>query len=206
MHTMEQFRPKELFEFEVETLTAKGVARYEHADPFRTQLPRGRFLFVPPQPKDFSMVIGPTMATKITVLDHVVGCIEMKGNRGRSYLDPQYVHDEIEVPEGPCLMLDVDDGTARPGITSPVSKANIIQGGRLPYTTWRGIIHAIVFPDVLLSRNMVLVGSRYESASGSASEPYLCLYEGEPRLDWYCWYAYAFPEWGVPSCGSIVIA
>lgn len=201
-NTVEQYRalqclpsPKQLFDFEIESLVTRRLARYEHADSFRKKKPHGLFLFVPPKPRELD-------------LNNLVSLIEYKEKKGRNYLDPQRVHDEIEVHEGPYLMLDVEDGKTRRYAKSSVSKASIIQEGRSPWTTWRGLIHAILFPEVLQRHNMVLVGSRYESeyeSGESESPPYLCLYEGEPRLEWYPWYVYAFPGWGVPSCGGVII-
>ena len=176
--------PRQRLEFEIEMLVVKELARYEHADPFRKNPPLGHFLLVPPQPKEWD-------------LDYLMSIVEVKGKNGRNYLDPQYVHDEIVVPAGPYLMQDVEDGKKRLNTDPLISKANILQEGRSPYTIWRGVIHIGVFPEVLESHNMDLVGSR--------GMPFLCLYNGEPRLESYRYIPYAFPGWGAPSCGSIIV-
>lgn len=188
--TAEQYRalqclpsPEQLFDFEIETLVAKGITRYEHADRFRKQKPRGLFLFTPPQPRELD-------------LDNLVSLIEIKGKKGKNYLGSDYSEDKIEVP-GPYLMMDIKDGRERLNIDPWISKANILQEGRSPYTIWRGIIHAAVFPESLEDLNMDLVDS--------PGMPYLCLYEGEPRLESYRYIPYAFPGWGAPSCGSVIV-
>ncbi len=178
---------EQLFGFEVETLVAKGLAKYEQADPFRNRLPIGLFLLVPPKPKEFD-------------LTHLVSLIEVDGKNGRNFLDAQQLTDEIEVPSGSYLMLDIEDGKARLNTKPSVSKANIAAENRSPYTTWRGIVHAIVFPEVFQSHNMDLCGSRYESKF----VPNLCLYDGKPWLV-ASWDYSAYPEWGAPSCGSVLV-
>lgn len=141
---------KQLFDFMVETLVTKGLAKYDHADPFRNRLPAGLFLLVPPKPKEFD-------------LNHLVSLIEVDNKKGRNYLNVGDLADDIKVPDGPYLMVDIEDGKARLNTKPSVSKASILVAGRSPYTTWRGIVHAVVFPEVFQSHNMDLVGSRYES-------------------------------------------
>ncbi len=189
--TMEQYEalrcspsPKQLLEFQIETLFAKGLARYEDADRFQRNPPSGLFLLIPPRPEESD-------------LNDLVSLIELKGKKGRNYLDPRYVQDDIKIPDKPYLMLDVKDGKERLNIDPAVSKIHIFQEGRSPYTIWRGIIHTVLFPEVLESHNMDLVGS--------PDMPFLCLYCGEPRLDSYRYVPYEFPGWGAPSCGNIIV-
>ncbi len=172
-----------LFDFEIEKLRAKELARYADDDRFRKDLPPGFFLLVPPQPKELD-------------LDHMVSLIEIDGKKGQNCLDPEeYALDKAEIPKKPYLMLDVKDGGEWLNVHPQVSKVRILRDGRLPYTIWRGIIHVIVFPEVLKSHNTDLVDS--------PGMPFLCLYRGEPRLDSYRYLPYIFPGWGAPSCGSI---
>lgn len=177
----------ELFDFVVETLVTKGLAKYEHADHFRNRLPAGLFLLVPPKPKEFDLA-------------HLMSLIEVAGKKGRNFLDTKHLTDEVEVHNGPYLMVDIDDGKARLNIKPSISRSKIKAENRLPYTTWRGIVHAVVFPEVFQSHNMDLVGSRYESKVA----PDLYLSGGGPELD-AGWDGSASPRWGAPSCGSVIV-
>jgi hypothetical protein len=78
-----------------------------------------------------------------------------------------------------------------------VSATNIAKEGRLAYTTWRGLIHAIVFPYVLQHHFLDLVGSCYKSGG----VPFLYLRDGVPELSGG-WRGGALPGWGAPSAGS----
>lgn len=203
--------PKQLFDYIIEQLVAKKLASYKDADPFRKKLPRcGLFLLIPSQPK-------------ILDLDCLMSLIELDGKKGRSLLNPQYLRDKIKVPEKPYLMLDVEDGRARRNTRISVSRRNIAKEGRSPYTVWRGIIHAVVFPEVFRSpdrqsHNMDLVGSRgsrYESEGGSPKckgTPYLSFdyyddpSDAKPQLDAGSRYDDdAHPDYGAPSCGNVIV-
>jgi Family of unknown function (DUF5701) len=180
--------PAELFDYMVETLVAKGLASYEHADPFRGRLPVGLFLLVPPQPDPFDLA-------------HLLSLVDVQGKTGRNYLDPEQLSDVIETPvDKPYLMVNVEDGAARRNIQPSVSAEAIRTEGRSPYTTWRGIVHAAVFPEVFQSHNMDLVGSLY----GSGRVPLLYLFDVGPRLR-ASFDDYARPKWGAPSCGSVLV-
>jgi len=179
--------PEQLFDFVVETLVGKKLAEYAHADPFRKKLPQGLFLLVPPQPKTLD-------------LSYLMSLIEVDEVTGVNHLDAQHLKDEIEIPAGPYLMADIEDGKARLNTKPSVSRENIKAEGRSPYTTWRGIIHAVVFPAVFKDHNMDLCGSRYESGI----VPYLCVDVETPKL-YAIWLDDALPEWGAPSCGSVIV-
>lgn len=191
--SMEQYRalqrpivlptPAELLDFEIETLVGKGRARYEHADPFRKNPPSGLFLLVPPKPNPLDLA-------------HLMGLVVVDGKTGTNYLDPAQLTDVIEVPDGPYLMADIEDGDNRRDTKPFVSAVNIANEGRSPYVTWEGLVHVIVFPDVLTHHSLDLVGSRYESRS----VPRLCRYGDGPRLH-ASGYDDAYPGWGAPSCG-----
>lgn len=194
--TVEQYRGlqhpvlptrEQLFDYMVEVLVDKGLATYCQADPFRKNLPTRLFLLVPPQPKDMD-------------LSNAVLLIEVDGKDGHNYLDPQHLKDEIEVPSCPYLMVDIEDGRARLNTEPSVSRRKILAKNRSPYTTWRGIVHAIVFPEVFQSHNMDLVGSRCKSEI----MPGLYLCDGRPELSAH-WDDVASPEWGAPSCGRVIV-
>lgn len=195
--TMEQYRalqrpivlptPDELLDFEIETLVGKGLARYEQADPFRKDPPSGLFLLIPPKPDPLDLV-------------HLMNLV-VNGKTGANYLDPAGLSDVIEVPGGPYLLTNIEDGDGRRNVKPSVSAANIASEGRSPYTTWEGLVHVIVFPDVLSHHNLDLVGSRY----GSEVVQFLGHSDGGPGLLAH-WHVYALSRWGAPSCGSRLVA
>ncbi len=98
------------------------------------------------------------------------------------------------------LLTDVEDGRARLNVKPSVSREQIRLEGRHAYTTWRGIIHGALFPEVLKHHNLDLVASRYESDR----VPCLYLCGRGPEL-YYYWHDLAIPEWGAPSAGSVLV-
>jgi len=167
--------PAALFDYMVERLVGVKLATYEHADPFRKRIPSNRrFLFVPPEPATLDLA-------------HLMSLVEFGGKTGQNYLDVAHLVNLIEVPTGPCLLLDVEDGRARTNVQPSVSREAITAEGRIPYTTFRGIVHAFLLP-VLGHHNMDLLGSRYRTER----VPSLYLDVDEPALC-YCWEDYAFP-------------
>lgn len=181
----------ELFDFQVATLKDKGVELPSRdVDRLRALVPNEvqLFLLVPPQPD-------------VLDLDGLMHLVEVDSVTGMNYLDRQHLSDVIETPKTAHLLLDVEDGRTRLNTKPSVSSMNITQEGRLAYTTWRGLIHGIVFPCVLQDHNLDLVGSRYKSVN----VPSLYLKDGVPRLYYGCsywWYGNTNPEWGAPSAGS----
>lgn len=173
--------PQELFDFEVETLVKKGLATYDMADPFRKDQPIGLFLLIPPQ---------------AISLAEAMSLIVVAGKEGRNFLSAADLTDEVEVPQGPYLMCEVEDGDSRRNIRPSVNRQNILSEGRSPYLTWEGIVHGVVFPEVLAHHAMDPVGSRCKSGYW----PHLYLDDGRPKLDANL-SDNAYPEWGVPSCG-----
>jgi hypothetical protein len=179
--------PKDLFDYQVETLVKKGLASYSDADGLCKNLPSGLFLFVPPTP--------PTLD-----LAHLMSLVELDGKRGVNYLNAEYLKNLIETPKCAYLLTGVEDGRARLNTKPSVSRQNIRNEKRTEYTTFRGIIHCILFPSVLKHHYMDLSGSRYRSAH----VPSLCLYDGKPALNGR-WDDGANPEWGAPSASEVVL-
>lgn len=178
--------PQRLFDQIVETLVAKGLAKYDDTGPFRKDLPTGLYLLIPRQPAELDLY-------------HLMHLIEVDGEKGQNYLDPQDLTDTVAVPEGAYLMTDIEDGKGRLNTKLSVSEKNILAEHRSPYTAFEGIIHGIVFPELLTSHSVNLCGSRHKSRG----VPRLCLAGGRPEL-----FADsndgAFPKWGAPSCGGRV--
>ena len=180
---------KELFDYQIEKLKSKGLAGYDIADPFRNRLPeKGMFfLLIPPPPK-------------VLKLDELMALVELDGETGVNYLDPVHITDLVEIPMAASFLLNVEDGRGRLNIKPMVSREEIKKEKRHPYTTWRGIIHVILFPWVLNHHNMDLVGSEYNGVN----VPDLCSFGGKPTLH-NGWEGSANPRWGAPSAESVLV-
>ena len=180
--------PHQLLDFQVETLVAKKLAKYGNADRFRKNLPAGSFIFVPAQPKFTN-----------DTLKHLMSLVVLNSKSGVNHLDADVLKDEVKVPSGAHLMVGVEDGDARCNILPSENRKAILAEGRQPYNIWRGIVHAILFPETLAHHYMDLVASRYESERW----PALYLYDGQPKLHAY-WGDVSYTEWGAPSCGRVI--
>src|SRR5690606_21385674 len=94
----------ELFEYQRARLHEAGLAQLGEFDRFADRLPAsGLFLLVPEQP-------APTNELD---LNGLMQLIEVEGRIGRNYLDAKRLEDEIAVPDGPVLLVDVEDGAGR---------------------------------------------------------------------------------------------
>ncbi len=140
--------PQQVFDYEVETLVAKGLMTHDAADPFRKDLPVGLFLLVPAQPAELD-------------LNYLMNLVGYKGKNGVNYLAVEHLTSVVDAPKVAHLMLDVEDGATRLNVRPSESRANIRHEGRSPYDVWRGIVHAVVFPEVLDHHYLDLVGSRW---------------------------------------------
>ncbi len=180
--------PADLFDYMVERLVSAKLATYEHADSFRKRIPSNRrFIFVPPEPTTLDLV-------------HLMSLIEFRGKTGQNCLNAANLKNLIEVIQGPCLLLDVEDGRSRLKVNPVRSRETIAAEERIPYTTFRGIIHAFLLP-VLRHHNIDILGSQCDEKG----VPVLCLnHEERPTLSGY-WGGSANSEWGAPSCGSILV-
>lgn len=179
--------PQQFFERMVETLVAMGLANYKHADPFRGNLPNnGPFLLIPPCPAEFD-------------LDHLAGLITVGGKTGINLLHVEKIRDTFDVPGEPYLLLDVENGEGRPDMKPLAAERDILAKNRSPYTLSEGIVHAIVFPEVLVRRGLDLCGSRYGEPAEQV--PVLYLNGGWPVLA-ARWTGGGGTGWGAPSCGG----
>jgi hypothetical protein len=180
--------PGELFDYQVEGLVDRKLATYGDADPFINRLPeKGFFLFVPPRPR-------------ILDLSGLMSNVELNGCTGVNYLDVAYLTPAVEIPGTAHLLVDVEDGRARLNTKPMVSRQNIADEHRTPYDVWRGVVHAILFPVVLSRHYMDLVGTRCRESY----VPYLYVRGDEPALGYY-WEAHAYPIFGAPSAGSVIV-
>lgn len=180
--------PAELFEFERDRLITSGLAKPSDFDGLDKELPSGLFILVPPR-------------LALLDLNHFMSLVVVDGKSGVNYLNASSLIDEIAVPHGAYLMADVEDGFNRRGKKPSVNLAEILAESRSPYITIEGIVHTILFPSVLTSHFMDLVGSRYLSGG----RPRLCLGGGLPKLDG-SWGDDADPRWGAPSCARRISA
>jgi len=168
--------PEQLFEYIVEILVSRRLFSYADADPFRSNIPAGLFLLVPARPEERS-------------LDELLSLV-VRGAPGRSFLLQHELHDSVTAPAAPYLMVDVDDGRRIAG-QPPVAGE-----GRSPYSVWEGIVHAVLFPMVFESHDLVLQATEY----GPGAVPTLCLNAGRPELRGYWYGCEGYPRRGVPTC------
>jgi hypothetical protein len=181
--------PSELFDYQVEGLVDRKLATYGDADPFRNRLPeKGFFDFIPPRPE-------------VLDLNHLMSLVVLNGKTGVNYLDViSYITPAVEIPGTAHLLCDVEDGRTRLNVKPMVSRENIAKEQRHPFDVFCGIIHAILFPMVLSHHYMDLVGSQYDAGH----VPNLFVYDDKPALN-YNWDGNAYPEWGAPSSGSVIV-
>lgn len=134
------------FDGQVAKLVATGLWKKEIFSSLREIFPRGGdFLVVPPQQtRNFRDVM------KRVVLNGVLGW---------SYY--RRVRDIVEVPANTSyLLMDIEDGRERLNVRPSRSEAQIQEEGRSPYTGWEGVIHCLLFPEVLQHHALDLLGSR----------------------------------------------
>ncbi len=181
----------ELFDYQIEELKARNLAAYIDADPFRNKIPgRGSFLFVPP----------PQIEPDLNAL---MGMVELDGKRGASYFSASMLVN-MNVPSTASLLTGVQRGAGRLDTRPSVSRMNILNEGKHPYTVWRMITYAILFPWILKELNHFdLVGSRVDDKKGSHF-PYMFLSGGRPVLN-YDHDDDPYPQGGAPSCESVLV-
>jgi hypothetical protein len=173
-----------LFDCMVEKMVAAKIATYEMAAPFRKAIPDRPFLWIP-------------SGLSIFELEHLMDLVTAKGTRGVNFLTLEYCSSTVATPEEPYFMLNIEDGGDNLDVKPSLSEARIFFEGRSPYTIIEGILHAVVFPKVFDSHNMILCGSRYKTDN----MPELLLSESGPRLQ-SSFMDSPHPRFGVPSCSG----
>jgi hypothetical protein len=185
----ERFSPSQLVDFQCSRWEPNTAQIIETLRPLAPQ--DGKlFILVPPKP---------VLTTKAK-LDALVATLTYRGKRGVNYNDPEYLKDEIAVPEGPYLLTEVEDGRASLGIASCNATAHLAPVSLSPLTWWEVFCLYRCFGSMILGHhNVWCSGSRY----GSRVVP--CFYFGDGR-SWFDsgWDAYANPEWGSAACGRRV--
>lgn len=176
--------PQELFELQAEFWVKAGMALEEEFRGLARFVPKsGLFIVVPARPRNLDY-------------DRLLSLVILDGKEGRKYLNPSYQSDRIRVPEGPYLMLDVEDGRSRVNTEPLTSQDSIASEDRSPYIIFEGISHAALFPAVMRHHFIVCCGSRYKD---HGLIPGVCLgHDDIPSL------VYdgneVGPKWGAPSC------
>ncbi len=188
----ERFGPVQCFDYQRscwEPDTAPGL------ESLRSRIPQDRklFLLVPPQP---------VLASKAD-LDALISRLSYRGNAGVNYLDPQYLTDEVAVPEGPYLLTEVEDGRASLGIAPRDAKVQLATAHRSPLTWWEVFCLYRCFGSAILGHHNVWCGgSRFESRG----VPYFYLNDGQLEFSNFFWGINTYPKWGSASCGRRVAA
>jgi hypothetical protein len=124
--------------------------------------------------------------------------ITLNGKPGANYMASR-PKDITPSPSAVSLLVDIEDGRARPKLRPRVSFAEIARAGRYPFNAWRGIVYLLLFPQVLLDHCLDLEG-RFP-----AGTCHPCLYTpvGGPvigeRFD------DADPQYGAPSAGRVLL-
>jgi hypothetical protein len=117
---------------------------------------------------------------------------------GYNYLTPTDVTDQIETPDDPYAIFDVEDGEAMLGKSMQDAEKAIKAKNRFVLTAAEAIALCIQ-TDVLKRHYVDAPGSRYGSA-GEAPDVYLGR-DDRPGLGWD-YLGGAVSEWGSASCGS----
>jgi hypothetical protein len=173
--------PRELFDFMVEMLVAKGIAKYGDADPFRKMvLPKGLFGWIPPCPEG----LGP--GEIMTMVGE---------NGGQNNLDPQWLADVIPVPDGPYIMSKVMDGSKCLGLPPGTHTQWLAEKDRFPLTWYEGAIHVLLFYP-FIHHNLMLGASRYERGA----VPCINMTDGAKPYLYASGLDFANSAWGTPSC------
>ena len=184
---------EEMFEYQVEKLRGNDLlVSGAEVDKFRDFIPeKGPFLLVPARPKTLGA----------DDLQRFMRMVNLDGETGSSLItNPEEMHDIVAFPEKASLLMDIEDGSARRGRIPAYSRNDIAREQRYSYGLWYGIIHVILFPEVLKDHFPDLAGTRYLKDS----IPCFYVLEGRPVLI-YIREDAARPCWGVPSVGRIVV-
>ncbi len=145
------------------------------------------------------LVLPPTFLTPAQKMTLVI----VDGQRGRSYLNPALVRPvdgATKRPDGPYLMLDVEDGRAMLGISSDECAKRFVKNGRFGCTVDEGEMVAIYWPSTLKHHYIDCPVSRYDRDS----VPCVGIWYGEPKLDAHH-SGSAHSRYGSASCGSIFV-
>ncbi|MCR4328345.1 MAG: hypothetical protein NUV53_02390 [Patescibacteria group bacterium] len=124
------------------------------------------------------------------------------GVRGWNDLEAGKIRNLVQVPDGPYIATNVEDGRACMDMKHIESLRELACEGRFSYTVFECIVHASVFP-VLRHHNIIANASRHKVPKLSRRSPRICLRNGFPVL---CTYKdrHASLYYGTPSCDKRV--
>lgn len=143
-----------------------------------------------PEVGDFFVM--PRKPKKINLHD----LMKLVGVNGKAGFDITYVKDEIVVPEGPYVIVGIEDGRSRLGVAPAKSKLAIAEEGRFGLTVFEGVVYCAMFP-LLVHHGIDCVGSTVNSAT----TPYLVFEEDGSDL-FFGGEGVPDPEFGAPSCSE----
>lgn len=184
---------REFFDWQVERLVSLKLAGYGAEGGLWKNIPKsGLFIFVPapPEKMDFNALMA---------------LVCLNGRKGSSFINPKHHEDLVPNHRVPSILADVEDGRGRLNVAPSISRANIVREARCPFTTWEGIIHVILFPEVLNHHYLHMVRSRYRDDDTTN----LFLHGGTPSLSSGWDYNTPPPlreRWGAPSYGNIIVS
>jgi hypothetical protein len=135
----------------------------------------------------------------------VLGSVHTVGGTGFTTVEPEDLArfrplPELDVPNAPYLLLDVDPGPDTLNLPPREALPRITAAGRSPLTVAEGLAVLVSDPGVLRSRNCFsLLGSRAEDKR----VPALWVSARRPRLGW-CYQGAPHTWLGSASCGGRV--
>jgi hypothetical protein len=136
----------------------------------------------------------------------VLGSVHTVGGAGFTTVEPEDLArfrplPELDVPNAPYLLLDVDPGPDTLNLPPREALPRITAAGRSPLTVAEGLAVLVSDPGVLRSRNCFsLLGSRAEDKR----VPALWVSARRPRLGW-CYQGAPHTWLGSASCGGRVV-
>jgi len=149
------------------------------------EIPEGHIPFVPVIPRTYMGVYG------------LIPMVRNGDKVGYTYLNPNEITDNVETPKEPYFIYDAEDGKAMLGKSPEKAEKLIKKQNRSCLTADEGIA-VCVHTKVLSEHYVDCPGSRCRLAG---LVPFVCLGDGEPRLDWDG-FGNSFDGWGSASCRS----
>jgi len=128
----------------------------------------------------------------------LMAMVRNSDKQGYTYLNPTAITNEVETPDEPYYIYDVEDGKALFGKSPEDAEKILKKRSRSPLTAAE-VMALTTHTDVLKEHYVWATGSRYVK---SGKVPSVYLDDGDrPRLN--CFYVdYSNDHWGSASCGS----
>lgn len=119
---------------------------------------------------------------------------------GRTFLSPKDITDEVELPQEPYFIFNIDDGARMLGWTPQQAERTFSKQPRRRGLNCAEAIGFCRVSDVLSRFNIDAIASRVKRCK----IPFLWVIGREPRLG-ADKVNTSDPRWGIPSCNTIVI-